>query len=50
MPNAEGRNLLKELREFFAMSAGDFAREYKKLGDQDKKDLKKGIEDGTLTY
>ena len=50
MPTESGRNLLKELREFFNMPAGDFAREYKKLSDQDKKDLKAGIENGTLTY
>lgn len=44
------RNILKECREFFGMPAGDFVREWKLLSQKDKDDIKKGIEDGTLTY
>ena len=44
------RNLLKELRDFFGMSAAEFVRDWKLLPQKDKDQLKKGIEDGTLTY
>lgn len=31
-------------------SAAQFAKEWRRLSDQDKADLKKGIQDGTLNY
>jgi hypothetical protein len=43
-------NLLAQIRDFLGMSSGDFAREWKQLSPGDKADIKKGIEDGSLTY
>jgi hypothetical protein len=48
--NAKPEATLKEVRDTFGMSSGDFARDWKKLSEQDKKDLRQGIGDGTLTY
>ena len=43
-------NILAQIRDFFGMSSGDFAREYKALTPTDKAQIKAGIADGTLTY
>lgn len=51
MPEREdGRNLLKEIRDFFGMTASQMVKEYKVLTEKDKADIRKGIEDGSLTY
>ena len=45
---------IKPLKEFFGLKEGqklaDFAEELKQLTDEDKQQLSKGIEDGTLNY
>lgn len=44
------RNLLKEIRDTLGMTAKDMIREWKDLPEKDKNDIRKGVEDGTLTY
>lgn len=41
---------LKDIMGYFKMSSADFKREWPKLTDQDKKDIKAGIGNGTETY
>ncbi|QFG14288.1 hypothetical protein PBI_TOURACH_50 [Mycobacterium phage Tourach] len=42
---------MKKIMEFFGFtSAGKFMPEWKALTDQDREQLKAGIEDGSLTY
>lgn len=50
MPDAKSTTGVKKIMVFFGMTAGNFMKEWKLLSDQDKADLKQGIEDGTLTY
>lgn len=38
------------MRYFGFPSAAAFAKEWKRLTEQDKEDLKKGLADGSLTY
>lgn len=44
------QNILAKCRDFFGMSSGDFAREWKQLSAEDKAQIKGGIENGSLTY
>lgn len=41
---------MKEVMEFFEMTVGEFRREWAKLTDQDKVQLRTGVKNGTLTY
>lgn len=42
---------MKEVMKFFGFpNAAAFAKEWKKLTDKDKEDLKQGLADGSLTY
>ena len=46
----EQESILVRLRKFFEMTPTEFVAEYKRLTDQDRVDLKKGVEDGTYNY
>lgn len=46
MPDAT----LKDIMKFFGMTSQDFTKEWKRLPEKDRKELKAGIGDGTLTY
>lgn len=41
---------LKEVMAFFEMDAKSFTREWKKLNEKDREELRRGIGDGSLTY
>ena len=43
---------LKDVREFFGMTVGQFRDEWTKqrLTDQDKQEIREGIGNGTMTY
>lgn len=41
---------IMDVRNYFGMPTQQFSKEWKQLSDQDKKDFKKGIGDGTLNY
>ena len=43
---------LKGVREFFGMTVGQFRDEWTKQGltDQDKREIREGIGNGTMTY
>ncbi len=43
---------LKDVREFFGMTVGQFRDEWTKQGltDKDKAEIRQGIGDGTMTY
>jgi hypothetical protein len=43
---------LKVVREFFGMSVGQFRDEWTKQGltDDDKRQIRQGLGDGTMTY
>lgn len=43
-------NVLAQVRDFFGMSSGDFAREWKQLSATDKAQIKAGVTDGSLSY
>lgn len=43
-------NVLATVRDYFGLSSGDFAREWKLLTATDKAQIKAGIMDGTFTY
>ena len=43
-------NVLAQIRDFFGMSSGDFAREWKTLSPGDKAQIKEGVANGTLNY
>ena len=47
---ADEKSVLVRLKEFFEMKTTDFMREWSKLSEQDKVDLRKGAEDGSWTY
>ncbi len=38
------------VKEFFEMGTREFANDWKELTDEDKEHLKKGVDDGSLTY
>lgn len=40
----------KRLMEFFGMTAKEFMKEWKELSVEDKNELRKGMEDGSLSY
>lgn len=41
---------LKEIREFFGMSAGAFAAQWRAMTTHDRAQIKSGLTDGSLTY
>jgi hypothetical protein len=42
---------VKDLKEFFGyVKLADFSVDWKKLTDQDKADIRKGLSDGTFNY
>lgn len=41
---------IKDVMEFFGMTATEFAKEWKELSATSKVQLKSGIGDGSLTY
>lgn len=41
---------LQRAMAFFEMSSGEFAREWKRLSDTDKVDIRNGLESGSLSY
>jgi hypothetical protein len=41
---------LNEIREFFEMNLSEFRAEWMPLGDDDKDDIKMGMENGSMTY
>lgn len=42
---------INDVRKYFEFkTAANFAAEWRKLTDQDKADIKAGLENGTLTY
>jgi hypothetical protein len=41
---------LKDIREYFGMTAKELMAEWPKLSDEDKVQLRTGIADGTHTY
>lgn len=42
---------INDVRKYFEFqTAANFAAEWRKLTDKDKAEIKKGLEDGTLTY
>lgn len=41
---------LQRAMAYFGMDSGEFAREWKRLSDKDKADLRMGIESGSLSY
>ena len=43
---------LKDVREFFGMTVGQFRDEWTKQGltEQDKREIREGIGNGTMTY
>lgn len=40
----------KRIIEFFGMTAGEMIKEWKLLTDEDKKQIREGILNGSLTY
>lgn len=41
---------IKEVMAFFGMTAQEFTKEWRKMSQQDKEELRRGIGDGSLTY
>jgi len=41
---------LKDIATYFGYPLGEFAKQWRRLTDQDKVELKAGLTDGTLTY
>lgn len=41
---------LKEIMEFFGAKLGEFSKEWRQLTEQDRTQIRAGIEDGTFTY
>ena len=41
---------IKDVMAFFEMPAGLFAKEWKRLSETEKTQIKAGLADGTLTY
>lgn len=41
---------LKDIMAFFGMAPKEMTKEWKALSDQDKEDIKSGLENGSLTY
>lgn len=52
MSDETGLASLKIVREFFGMNVGTFRDEWTKQGltDDDKREIRKGLADGTMTY
>lgn len=52
MSDETGLASLKIVREFFGMNVGTFRDEWTKQGltDDDKRQIRKGLADGTMTY
>jgi hypothetical protein len=47
----EVKNILAQLRSFFGyLTLSYFADDYRKQSDEDKKQLRHGIEDGSFNY
>lgn len=44
------KGILNQVREFFGMTMPEMNKEWRALSDEDKAQIKAGIEDGTLTY
>lgn len=38
------------IRDFFGLKTGEFMKQWQELSDQDKKDIRKGFEDGSMNY
>jgi hypothetical protein len=48
---AENALTLKDFRIFFGYATlAEFSADWKRLSDQDKKDIRQGIQDGTYNY
>lgn len=41
---------LKTIMAFFGMTPSEMTKEWKRLTDKDKTDIKSGLENGSLTY
>jgi hypothetical protein len=41
---------MKEIRDFFGMSSADLLTEWKTLSEEDKRQIKSGLADGTFNY
>lgn len=41
---------LKEIREFFGMDVKTFRQEWTALSDKDKKEIREGMSNGSMTY
>lgn len=41
---------VKQVVDYFGMKLSEFKKEWEKMTETDKEQLKKGIGDGTLTY
>lgn len=41
---------LKAIMAFFGMTASEMVKEWKRLSEADKEQIKSGIQDGTLSY
>ncbi len=50
MANGDGVASLLDVRDFFGMELAAFKRDWLQLSDDDKRALREGIGNGTLTY
>jgi hypothetical protein len=50
MTSTTSKPVASQLKEYFEMSAADFMKQWKELTDQDKNDLRQGVENGTWSY
>ena len=46
----DGLATLKEVRDYFGITGKEMIAEWRKLTDADKRELRAGLGDGTLTY
>jgi hypothetical protein len=50
MTSTTSKPVATQLKEFFGLSAADFMKQWKELTDQDKNDLRQGVENGSWSY
>ena len=50
MADETGLATLKEVRDYFGISGKEMIVEWRKLTDEDKRNLRTGLGDGTLSY